>query len=348
MNSFDEAVRMVRKKNATGRGKKIVGRIAALFGLLILCLIIFLLGVTFIICKGPSPLARNLYINTVMETSAGKFLAKMYYSDEEIKEIMAKNSATENDEITDENLISIPVQGSENNNDSTEPGLVIEDISSSTFRGKIMIIKDPSRVKVSVPDKLGEDAAGLSIDELVKKEGAIAGINAGGFADEGGIGNGGQPLGIVIKDSELVHNEGYSCVIGFDTDNRLIVGNMTADQAAEKNLRDAVSFGPVFIVNGKKTQVAGWGSGLNPRTCIGQREDGAVLLLTIDGRQASSLGATYEDCINILEEYGAINAANLDGGSSTVLYYNGKVINECASVYGPRQLPTAIVVMPEN
>ncbi|MGN0653337.1 MAG: phosphodiester glycosidase family protein, partial [Oscillospiraceae bacterium] len=188
---------------------------------------------------------------------------------------------------------------------------------------------------------------GLKIDALVQKEGAIAGINAGGFADENGMGNGGQPLGLVIKDGKVIAGEGsYSCVIGFDKDNKLVVGNMRSSEAVERGLRDAVSFGPVYIVNGKRSEVIGTGGGLNPRTCIGQTADGSVLLLTIDGRQATSLGATHSDCIDILEEYGAVNAANLDGGSSTVMYYDGKVQNVPALVYGPRDIPTAFVVMP--
>lgn len=90
--------------------------------------------------------------------------------------------------------------------------------------------------------------------------------------------------------------------------------------------------------------MAGSGGGLNPRTVLGQRADGAVLMLVIDGRQAHSIGATYKDCIDVMLEYGAVNAANLDGGSSSMLVYNGEVQNVCASLYGSRPLPTAFVV----
>ena len=343
MSSYIELESIMNKKHKS-RASVITGRIFACLGLFILSFLILFFGSTTIICKGPSPKARDLFVNTVMETSAAKFLARIYFSDEEIQNIIKKNSAEQSDEITDENLIVIPA---EIKADNVAKPLEIIDISGSTYNGKMMIVLDPSRIKVATPPALGEEAEGIRISELVKNENAVAGINAGGFKDENGVGSGGQPLGIVIKNGKLVSDGGTSCVIGFDVNNKLIVGNMTSAQAVEKNLRDAVSFGPVFIVNGKRTEVAGWGGGLNPRTCIGQRQDGAVLLLTIDGRQATSLGATYEDCINIMEEYGAINAANLDGGSSTVMYYNDKVINVSASVYGPRQLPTAFVVMPE-
>ncbi len=160
------------------------------------------------------------------------------------------------------------------------------------------------------------------------------------------MGNGGTPSGIVIKNGELKYGSlaaEYS-IIGFDTDNKLIVGWMSGQTAMDKNIRDAVSFGPALIINGKRAEIAGTGGGLNPRTCIGQTANGSVLLLTIDGRQANSVGATMQDCIDIMEKYGAVNASNLDGGSSTIMYYDGEIINVCASVYGPRKLPTAIVV----
>ena len=69
-----------------------------------------------------------------------------------------------------------------------------------------------------------------------------------------------------------------------------------------------------------------------------------ILLVVIDGRQVNSLGASYSDVIELMLEYGAVNAANLDGGSSSLMYYNGEYINSCASMYGPRDLPTTIIV----
>ena len=119
---------------------------------------------------------------------------------------------------------------------------------------------------------------------------------------------------------------------------------MTAKDALEWNVRDAVTFGPVLIVNGEPVAITGTGGGLNPRTVIGQRGDGAVLLLVINGRTTSSLGASYEDCIRIMLQYGAINAANLDGGSSSVMVYNGEIINNIVSMRGDRTVPTAWIV----
>lgn len=325
----------------------IIGRFFTFIGVILLAAVILLVGVSYLFCMGPSPSASDLFVNTMMETSALKFIPRMFFTEEEIDAIRKRNSTVETLEVTDQSLVVIPTPEELSEEEERLP-LEIIDISSSTYKGKLMLVRDPSRVVLGTPPSLGGNAKGIQISEMVEREGGIAGINAGGFMDEGGVGNGGTPLGIVIKNGELLYNGGGSIVVGFDKDNKLVVGWMTAQEAMDKGLRDACSFGPVFIVNGKRSDVAGTGGGLNPRTCIGQTADGTVLLLTIDGRQATSIGATYEDCINILEEYGAVNAANLDGGSSTVMYYNGEIINVCASVYGPRDLPTAFVVLPEK
>ena len=87
---------------------------------------------------------------------------------------------------------------------------------------------------------------------------------------------------------------------------------------------------------------------MNPRTAIGQREDGALLLLVLDGRSVNTLGATMEDIVNIMLDYGAVNAGNLDGGSSSLMVYEGEIINNCASVTGPRRIPTGFIVLKEG
>ena len=71
---------------------------------------------------------------------------------------------------------------------------------------------------------------------------------------------------------------------------------------------------------------------------------GGFLLLVIDGRQPSSMGATYLDIIGIIQSYGAVNAANLDGGNSSSMVYKGKIITTPAGVYGERTIPTFVLV----
>lgn len=319
----------------------IVLRSCAVVGTVLLSFIILFFGVTTVICKGPSPSARDLFVTTVMETSAAKFLARMYFTEEEIVTIQQKNAVEETSDVTDVGVSFVPKE-----NPPPQDTVELVDVTGATFKGKMLIVHDPSRVRVSVAPVFDKEAEGLRVEEHVKNAGAVAGVNGGGFADENGVGKGGMPLGLVMKDSVIINGNAQtsSPVVGFDKNNKLIVGTMTGQQCLELGMRDALSFGPTFIVNGKAAEVAGSGGGLNPRTVIGQRADGAVLLLVIDGRQAHSIGASYKDCIDVMLQYGAVNAANLDGGSSSLMVYQGEVVNVCASLYGSRKLPTAFIV----
>lgn len=302
-------------------------------------LLVFLVGIILILEYGPSKTARDLFVNSAMETSAGKFMATLFLSKDTIKEIQNSNKVVKTNDVTDTSLIEIT---DINNTDDIE----VIDIKGSTYKGYMAIIKDPSRVTIGISGDYGYDKKGKTVSELAKKYNAILAVNGGGFEDENGMGNGGTPIGIVISNGKIVYgseSKKYE-LIGFDKNNKLIIGNMTGKEAIEKNVRDALSFGPILILNGTPAKVKGAGSGLNPRTAIGQRKDGTVLLLVIDGRQANSLGASYEDIISVMLEYDAINAANLDGGSSTLMYYKDKYINNCASLYGPRKMPTSIIV----
>lgn len=331
-----------RGKKSTGRRiLGIVGRFFAVVGVLLTAFVILVVGAVTIICKGPSNSAAEVFVNTVMETSAAKFIAHLYFSDEEVANILYKYAVIETDEITAPSDPFQPLPEDEMDD------LTIEEIRGQTYHGYMMIIRDPSRLQVAALEKY-DGRGGKRLEDFYADSGAVAIVNAGGFEDAGGKGNGGTPLGIVIHNSELLYGSltESSCVIGFDQNDRLVVGRMTGQQALDRCLRDAVSFGPVFIVNGKPSEISGSGGGLNPRTVIGQREDGTVLLLVIEGRMASSLGATYKDCVDVMLDYGAVNAGNLDGGSSSLMIYNGEYVNISASLYGSRFLPDAIVVMP--
>lgn len=294
-----------------------------------------------IVLKGPSPTFSDYVISTFMETRRGPAIIKMFFSDEEITARQAKNQVTYTTEVSVNNDEDFNIPESEKDK------IEILDISGPTYKGKLMIVRDPSRIQLGVNTLMGsEHAAGFLVKDYVAAEGAIAGINAGGFDDPNGQGDGSIPYGVVIKDGQLVAGtmEQWVSLIGFNSHNHLIVGNMTATEALDWGIRDACTFGPVLLVDGHTVQITGTGGGLNPRTVIGQRADGSVLLLVIDGRQTSSLGASYEDCIKIMLEYGAINAANLDGGSSSVMVYEGEIINSIVSMRSDRTVPTAWIV----
>ncbi|MDE6529526.1 MAG: phosphodiester glycosidase family protein, partial [Lachnospiraceae bacterium] len=198
----------------------------------------------------------------------------------------------------------------------------------------------------AVIDHFSIEGQGMTLLDLTAKYDCVEGINGGKYEDQSGLGSGSLPEGIVISEGQLLIGEPDTTygLCGFTNDNVLVVGNMTASHAISIGIRDAVSFGPALIINGKSAGYSGIGSGLNPRTVIGQREDGAILFLVIEGRQTSSMGASMSDLIEVMLEYGAVNAYNLDGGMSSSMVYEGEeIINNCVHGYA-RRIPTAFVV----
>ena len=214
--------------------------------------------------------------------------------------------------------------------DNYPDGVYIEEVKGRTFNAYVMVIRDPSLVYMATSStSFSKDKPGLRINEAIAKEGAIAAINAGAFFDNGTSSAvvGSVPEGLVIAGGEVLWKTGQAPengFVGFTYDNVMVVDHtMTATRAKELNIRDGCCFGPALIINGTINQTAySSNSGFNPRTAIGQRADGAVIFVCIDGRQAGSLGGTYKDIIDIMVEYGAVNACNLDGGSSTVMVYD--------------------------
>ena len=356
---------------------KIVGRIA----LVLLTTIVILAGTLFIMlkkcCNGPSEAARDLFITTILETGQLKFLAGMVCTDEQIQEVVNKNSMSEMDTTVDTSLISINTNESEDSSSSQydeefdENGIRIEEISGRTFFAKMMIIKDPSQVVMATVYNNGWPEYGKDLDVIVSERNAIAGVNAGIYQSAGN--KGGQPLGVVVQDGKITYNNPSGLtglyMIGLNNDNILIIKDLAGMSSSdferyvqEEGIRDAHCFQEEssdannhfvsLISNGEAREFKGSGSGANPRTAIGQRADGAILLLVTDGRGASGhLGATASDLISIMQEYGAVNAANLDGGSSSTMVYNNAYEMTSVTFYYQNsswKLPTAFAVLPKE
>ncbi|WP_027627156.1 phosphodiester glycosidase family protein [Ruminiclostridium cellobioparum] len=223
------------------------------------------------------------------------------------------------------------------------------DVESSNFKGKMLLIEDPTRIKVGYSNQMPR--AGETTSSIAKRNGAIAAINGGGFIDTKWAGTGGAPLGYLISNGKYISGQikdkdKKRDTIAFTEDGMLIVGKHSENDLNKYKVKEAISFGPPLIVNGKPTVKGDGGWGISPRTVIGQKEDGSVLMLVIDGRSLKSFGATLEEVQNIMLKHGAVNAANLDGGSSTTMYYDGKVINTPSDALGERSVPSVFMVMP--
>ena len=309
-----------------------------------------------VLAYGPSPEWQRRFVATFDETSAMKFVPRIYFSEETVQSLLHPDPPQPEDDPFTELAFEAGTQ-QENTGamvvvaDPPEDGgewLEIIDIKDLTFTGKMMVIHDPSRVIFGTLEAYGESCQGMYLSNFIEKYGAVGGTNAGGFLDPNGMGNGGTPDGLVVRDGRIAWGSAaawYRNVIGFDADHILHVGNMYGQDALNLGLTTAVSFdrGPILVQNGEiRTNLGG---GLNPRTCIGQTADGAVLLLVVEGRRPNSLGATYDDLARLMAEYGAVNAANLDGGSSSEMCYEGEKIIRNSSYVGARQLPTAILVL---
>lgn len=334
---------------------------------------VILIGATlyvtlWIFCKGPSDAARDLFVSTILETGQMKFLASWYFSKEEIMEITQRNAMVQIDQNVDKDLISVDTSVNGEDKELDLNGIEIIELSGRSYYAKLMIINDPSRVKLSTIypwSSMEREKNGQTLEQLVKRADAIAGVNGGEYHSDGNWG--GRPRGVVVCEGSIQYNDPKKgdILVGFSEDDILMIIDVSGMNAASverlietEGIRDAVSFKDIddgdsnhftkLIINGEAREISGSGSGANPRTAIGQRADGAVLLLVTDGRgSAGHIGATAADLINIMLENGAVNAANLDGGSSSAMYYDGAYEMTSVTLYyatSSWKLPTAFVV----
>ena len=309
----------------------VIGKIFSFLGVTLGMIFIALVLTITLICHGPSESAKELFATTILETGQLKFLANVFLSKEELQEIVDKNSLQDMDAEVDENLI--------NTDGNKEKELIeIHNVSGDGFEGTMMVVNDPAKISLATTYPWSEYGKELGV--IVDEAGAIAGVNGGIYYSSGN--KGGRPYGVTVSNGEIQDiTLGWSglYLIGFDENNLLRIISLEGmnksaveKMVKEEKIRDAISFQEEssdannhfvkLIINGEKRELSGKGSGQNPRTAIGQRKDGSVLILVTDGRGKNGhLGATASDLIEIMAEYGAVNAANIDGGSSSSLYY---------------------------
>lgn len=324
------------KKKKSGLMGRIVRRFFLLLFTVILLAFAALVLVMNLVFNGPSPAARTQLTMSLIEASATKWVPALFIGEEAVEEIRASDKGAElKEEVTDTSQVVINKDSAmTSNSDEWEKypdGIRIESYSGDTYNAHIMIVKDPSQVYMGIStEKFSTSIPGKRLNAVIEEEGALAAINAGAFNDDGtaSASVGSCPLGLVMSGGKCVWTSGKQPGLegfaGFNTDNILVVSktNLSQSEAEQLNIRDGCCFGPALIINGEiNGEAYNSNSGLNPRTAIGQRADGAVIFVCIDGRQAGSMGGSYADVIDIMVEYGAINACNMDGGSSSVMLY---------------------------
>lgn len=352
------------KKSKKVKRAKSKGTFAKILLVVLILALIEIMSLLFLL-YGPWSGFRDWLITTAMSSMRHQYLATWFYDDKTIQECLNKNKVVEVSGVTDENTIEIVdydkkeevvyaneyerqiLEKDENNNDYK----IIKIDGGNDYEGYMAVIYDPSRIEVATSSYIGRN--GEYLTDISKKNNALVAINGGGFIDENNKGSGATPIGITMSKGKLSSNSGGTFgLIGFNNENKLLLGKITSTQAKQRGIRDCVSFGPYLILNGEKSQIygnGGWGKA--PRTAIGQRADGIVLFLVLDGNRTLGKGATIKDMIEIFERYGAINASNLDGGTSTSMTVKGKTVNNPTNLSGgsgTRPIPSAFILKADD
>lgn len=306
-----------------------------IFKFLIMLLIFFGITSPVVVLFGPFDNVKRTVVGAILKSRHPQYITWLF-SQDEIDKILGGISTAPKQE-----LFKFTAR--------TDTSLNLKHIESSRFKGFLLEIPDPKRIEVATAENM--DEKGDTTSGIAKRHDAVAAINAGGFYDANGTGTGRSPYGFIIHDGRFLLGQNsldaeVNEFVGFNEAGNLIAGIYSKGEIIQMGAKEGISFGPALIVNGEKMITDGDGGwGVGPRTAIGQRKDGTVLFLVIDGRQPGySVGATLRDLQNILYEEGAVIAANLDGGSSSTLYLNGNVVNKPADLLGERMIPTAFIV----
>lgn len=314
-----------KKKSKKAKIKRVIARIVATLYILCACTCLFLL-------YGPYDGFRSWFISTSMNTWHHQYLCKWFYSDKEINKVLGNNYLLEVDEETNTDLISLEEEETYENEyeeqilkRNKDAKYKIIELEINGQKAYLAAIYDPSKLKAATSSAVGRK--GQYVTKIAENNKAILAVNGGGFSNAPGDTTGGCPTGVTIVNGRTITDNTYSSdvqtggLIGMTYDNKLVlIKYPTASKAKSMNVRDGVSWGPFLIVNGKKSFIKGNGGwGYAARTAIGQRADGIILLLVVNSNSSRTRGANMIDLTEVMSNYGAINAANLDGGTSTVM-----------------------------
>ena len=309
--------------------------------LTIICLILDLLAIGgFVMMYGPWDSVRNFYVNTAMKTMNHQYFAKIFYNDKTIEKIINSNYFIEIKEkvkLDDVVIDTAPKAKYDNKYDEeilTRDGknedYKIINIKVGISKGYLVAIYDPTKVTLIRAKNFNVGTYGEQVTKMCNRYNASVCINGGGFVDNGTGSD--IPIGYIIDKGEIAWpSTGWdtrrSNLIGFNNEGKLLLlANSTGTEALEAGMVGGLEFGPFLIVNGKPLEIVGDPWGKSPRVAIGQRKDGVVLFLVIDGENYID-GASLSDVVDVLQKYGAYNAANLDGGHSSSLAVNGTLYN---------------------
>lgn len=305
------------------------------------------IAICFFIFYGPFSYVKNLVISTAMVTKTHQYIAYTFYSEDTVKKVLDQNAYIPLTDDVDLDDIKIDNTVKTTFKDEYEEAILKRDPGNNDYKyvpikiGKysahLVAIYDPSKVELITAPSFNTGKGAEKVLNMCNRLGGKVCINGGAFADPDGWGSD-VPLGYLIKDGKVIWSDSSAKtnLIGFTKDHKLLLINATAEEAIAKGMRDALEFGPFLIVNGKTMQFASAAGGYDraARVAIGQRKDGVVLFLVTEGVHTN--GPNLKEITETLELYGAYNAANLDGGTSSQLVIDGKLINTPMNVFGKK------------
>ncbi|MGI5977216.1 MAG: phosphodiester glycosidase family protein [Candidatus Limivicinus sp.] len=349
---------MKKESNGTERSPRsavVLRRTLCVILVTLIMLGALLCGAAYLICKGPSEAARDRFVLSRKEKGGLGFPANLFLDAETVSAIEEGGSAGESSSVNSLPSVSFspvpddtePDRAEENEEirplpaDDDGDGLILEKVCGPCYQGYMLTVLDPSRVILGCdPTSFGR--IGHSIGELAEMYDAVAAIPADG--------SGAIPGTALIQYGEYYYKAlgVQSGFAGFDSDYKLHTGIETMEELEKLNIQHGAGCGKVLVRDGEKCEVPYVDSGFSPRTAIGQRSDGACLMLVISGRQPDSMGATIRDLADIMADFGAENACSLVNGNASLMWLNGEYINNRASVIGTTVLPAAFLVLGEG
>lgn len=220
-------------------------------------------------------------------------------------------------------------------------GITLIRVEFPGSRGVMAICKDTSRLSLCAADTLG--VIGQTVGRICEANDGILGITGSAFIDPEGAGNGGELSGMMVCSGET-----YGSPLGdsykrleLRDDNKMYIVDSYSDLG--DGTRDACEFMPAVIIDGE-IMSSNWNSP-NPRAILGQSSRLETMMVVAEGRLIDSPGCGVEDIAEVMQQYGCVQAMNLDGGTSAIMYYKGETITRCSNQNLPdgRTLPSAWV-----
>lgn len=303
---------------------------------------------------GPFENLKSIAVGSLYTTLSHRYMVDTFLSHQAIERIVGKEGYYNPNTLTGEEENNAVIEEMDIQTVRTNKVDFIT-VNGEGLKGYMLIIHDPTKVKVGYSSKLPME--GEFTSAIAKRNNAIAAINAGGFSyDEAWSSVGSEFEGYIIHDGKVIgnaHNDNdvVDFGIGFTEKGQLVFGRYSVNELLKNGVKEAITFfGPQLIVKGKKVFSPGetGGYGIAPRTAIGQKATGEVIFLVMDGRSISTLGASMYEIQEILYAHGAVNAIALDGGSSSAMFFNGKIVNKPSNPMGERTIPSVFMMLPET